>query len=105
MKVSQTWLIKNYESFSPVVYLCPAKKPTIGYGHVVLPGETFTRITEEQADQLLRKDVGIAENCINNYVKVTLSQNQFDALASLIFNIGINAFINSTMLKELNLAK
>jgi lysozyme len=104
MKISQNGLdlIKQHESFSPVIYICPAGKPTIGFGHVVLPGESFTRITEAEALELLRKDVAIAENCINQNVKALLSQDQFDALASLVFNIGIGAFMKSTLLRKLN---
>jgi lysozyme len=104
MKISQNGLdlIKQHESFSAVPYLCPAREWTIGWGHVVLPTESFTRITEAEALELLRKDVAITENCINQNVKALLSQDQFDALASLIFNIGISAFMKSTLLRKLN---
>jgi lysozyme len=104
MKISSTGLdlIKHFESFSPVPYLCPAHKLTVGYGHVVLRNENFTSITEEEATQLLQKDCGVAEDCINQSVKVPLSQDQFDALVSFVFNIGVGAFLNSTLLKLLN---
>lgn len=95
-------LIKSKESFSATVYICPSGIPTIGWGHAVLPNEFFTSITKEQGTDLLRKDVTIAENCINKAVKVPLSQNQFDALVSFVFNNGVNAFLKSTMLRELN---
>ena len=98
-------LIKLSESFSATPYLCPAKKLTIGFGHLILPGEIFTLITEQEAEELLRKDVAIFESCINNAVKVPISQNQFDALVSFAFNIGCQKFLESTLLKELNNAR
>jgi GH24 family phage-related lysozyme (muramidase) len=50
----------------------------------------------------LADDVKIAEDCINKYVTVPLTQNQFDALVSFVFNIGVNAFRRSTLFKILN---
>lgn len=104
MKISQQGLdlIKQHESFSPVPYLCPAGKLTIGFGHVVQAWEHFTRISEEEAEELLHQDVSIAENCVNSAVKVPITQNQFDAMVSLAFNIGCEAFRNSTFLRMLN---
>jgi len=106
MKTSKTGidLIKKYEGFSVKIYLCPAGKPTIGYGHVVLMGEKFppVGISAEVAENLLKNDVLTAENAINNLVNVGLSQNQFDALASFIYNIGAKAFANSKLLKFIN---
>jgi lysozyme len=104
MRISQNGLdlIKQHESFSPTVYICPAGKPTVGFGHVVLPNESFTRISEQEAEDLLCKDVSIAENCINNAVKVPITQNQFDALVSFVFNVGCAAFLKSTLLRKLN---
>ena len=59
-------------------------------------------ITEEQAEALLRKDIAWVEDAINTKVVVHLNQNQYDALASLIYNIGAGAFSKSTLLKMLN---
>ena len=74
---------------------------TIGAGraHGVKEGDTCT---EEQARQWLKDDVGIAEKCINNSVRVALLQNQFDALVSLVLNIGCGNFGTSLLLKKLN---
>jgi lysozyme len=104
MRISQNGLnlIKQHEAFRAEPYLCPARKLTIGYGHVILPGEKFTSITLQQAEDLLRKDAALTEICINKYVKVPLTQNQFDALASFIFNVGRRNFLASTMLRKLN---
>lgn len=68
-------------------------------GHPLFPGMTITR---EESEQLLLADIAQVEKAINEKVKVSLSQNQYDALCSLVFNIGIQAFNNSTCLKKLN---
>lgn len=100
-------LLKKFEQgpnggFASEVYKCSSGENTIGYGHVVLPNEHFTTITEEEAEELLRKDIAIAEDAINRYVKVPLTQNRFDALVSFVFNVGVKAFKESTLLKKLN---
>ena len=62
---------------------------TIGYGHVIQPGENYTTITQEQADALLRSDLTTYINSVKNqFSAVTLKQNQFDALVSLCYNLG-----------------
>ena len=76
---------------------------TIGVGHKLLPGESFSDgITHDQAIDLLRKDVCVAEHAIDTHVKVALTQNAYDALSSFIFNCGLGAFASSTLLKLLN---
>ena len=100
-------LLKKFEQgpnggFASEVYKCSSGENTIGYGHVVLPDEHFTTISEEEAEELLRKDIAIAEDAINRYVKVPLTQNRFDALVSFVFNVGVKAFKSSTLLKKLN---
>lgn len=74
---------------------------TIGVGHTggVQPGDTCT---EEQALAWLRDDAGTAERCVNASVKGAVTQNQFDALVSLVFNIGCGNFGKSTLLRRLN---
>lgn len=98
-------LIKRFESFSAAPYLCPANKLTIGYGHVILPRDNNpTTITHEQATDLLRADCEIAETYIRAVTKTlspALNQNEFDALVSLVFNIGVGNFSHSTLLKHL----
>jgi len=100
-------LLKKFEQgpnggFASKVYQCSSGENTIGYGHVILSHETFDIITEEEAEELLKKDIEIAEEAINKYVVVPLTQNRFDALVSFVFNVGVKAFKHSTLLKKLN---
>lgn len=74
---------------------------TIGVGHIAQVHEGMT-ITQAQCDKLLAQDLQIAEDAINRSVKVSLTQDQFDALVSLTFNIGVHAFETSTCLRRLN---
>ena len=76
---------------------------TIGYGHLIKPGEKFIYgIDEVMATQLLRHDVQITETGVNMAVKRQIAQHQFDALVALTFNIGIGNFKKSTVLKYIN---
>ena len=98
-------LIKDFEGFRKQIYHCLNGLPTIGYGHVLLRGESkwySHGISIEEAEKLLRQDIKIVENCIGKVLKVPVNENQFDALVSLVFNIGCTAFKNSTMLRKLN---
>lgn len=88
-------LIKKHESLRLRAYLCPAKVWTIGYGHTATAKEGLV-ITLAEAEDLLRADVEWAEKEVLR-MKVPLNQNQFDALVSLIFNIGVGAFRRSTV--------
>jgi len=74
---------------------------TIGYGHTrgVRRGDTCS---EEQATAWLREDLGTAEHAVQRLVDVPLSQGQFDALTSFVFNVGRSAFASSTLLRLLN---
>ena len=75
---------------------------TIGVGHTGPEVVEGLVITKEKAHELFQKDVAWAEDAVN-LVKVPLTQNQFDALVSFVFNIGAGAWKRSTMLKMLNL--
>ncbi|MDD2900835.1 MAG: glycoside hydrolase family protein [Syntrophales bacterium] len=94
--------IKNEEGCVLHVYRDPAGYPTIGVGHLIKPGEAFDTITEEEALQLLARDLAVAENAVNQMVRVPLTQNQFEALVSFVFNVGSGNFQKSTLLKLLN---
>lgn len=95
-------IIKECEGLQTKAYICPAGILTIGYGHT---GKDVTKdlvITETQAEDLLRQDVKNAEKTVRTYVKVQLTQGQFDALVSFVFNLGAGNFKSSTLLKKLN---
>lgn len=98
-------LIKRFEGFSPTIYICPAGYSTIGYGHVVLAHEKdrfATGITQAEATNLLRKDVGIAERAVLQLISVHLTDGQFDALVSFTFNLGAGALQRSTLRRKVN---
>lgn len=79
---------------------------TIGWGTTIYPnGQKVKKgdtITLDQAKQYKAHDLAKFEKAVNDAVKVPLNQNQFNALVSLAYNIGVSAFTNSTLLKRLN---
>jgi lysozyme len=107
MKLSKNGLdlIKQFEGFKSKSYNDVGGKPTIGYGHLIKSGESFTTVTPQEAIDLLKYDTLKAVSCVNEVVKVQLTQNHFDALVSLTYNIGNTNFRNSTLLKKLNINK
>jgi len=103
MKISQEGLalIKRFEGCRLEAYKCSANVLTIGYGHTSGVKETDT-ITQEEADELLEKDVLKFEEYVEDNVIVELDQSQFDALVAWTFNLGPGNLRESTMLKKLN---
>ena len=109
MKISQEGidkLLKPNEGCKLKAYLCPAGKWTIGYGHTIAAGypdvvEGMT-ITQKQADAILATDLIKYEAAVTNMVKVPLTQNQFDVLVDLAYNIGPGALKTSTLMKRVN---
>lgn len=103
MKLSNTGLqlIKEFEGVRLRAYKDAVGVWTIGYGHTksVTPG---MHITMERAEQLLKEDLDIFEKGVENLVQVPLNQNQFDALVSFAFNVGLGALGRSTLLRYLN---
>jgi len=79
---------------------------TIGFGTIKYPNGVRVKkgdtCTLEQAKEYMRHDLIEFEHTVNSSVKVPLNQNQFDALVSLAYNIGSNAFKSSTLVKKLN---
>ena len=94
-------IIKQFEGFKPTAYQDQRGIWTIGYGHTrnVVAGDTCTTA---QAQTYLAEDVQGTAAAINQHVTVPLTQNQFDALTSLVFNIGAGNFEESTLLRLLN---
>lgn len=104
-------LIKSHEGLRLTAYKDVGGLLTIGYGHtenVYLD----QKITHDTAEAYLKNDLEFAEAAVSTYVKVPLTQNMFDALVSLVFNIGVsnfalkqygnNPFVGSTLLFHLN---
>jgi len=109
MQISEHGLkiIKNFEGLSLSAYRDVAGVWTIGYGSTryhdgrrVKPGDRLA--SELQADALFKNTLGQFENAVNEYVKVPLTQNQFDALVSFTYNEGTGALKESTLLVKLN---
>jgi len=94
-------LIKSFEGLELEAYLCPANVWTIGYGHTkgVKKGD---KITKEQAEKLLEEDLAFFRNGVKRLVKVALNKNQFGALVSFAYNLGLGSLESSTLLKKLN---
>lgn len=99
-------LIKEFEGFRAKAYRDVAGYWTIGYGHLIKPGEMdkylHREITEAEGEKILREDVKSAEASVKKFVKVPLTQGQFDALVSFTFNLGPGNLSSSTLLKKLN---
>lgn len=98
-------LIKRFEGFSPVIYICPAGYPTIGYGHVVKPeeAERFRNgITREEAEELLKKDLIKFETGVRRLLKgIHLHDYCIDALTSFAYNCGLYSFRASTLRRKI----
>lgn len=92
-------LIKEFEKLYLEAYLCPAKVWTIGWGHTkgVKPG---MKITEEKAEELLEEDMQEAIKVVER-LNIDLSDNQYNALVSFVFNIGGSAFARSTIRRKI----
>lgn len=96
-----TDLIKSFEQCRLSAYLDSVGVPTIGYGHTqgVSEGDICS---QDDADAWLLSDLQDTEDCVNQALEQDVTQPQFDALCSLVFNIGCGAFKGSTLLKMVN---
>lgn len=99
--------IKKHEGFVSSIDPDPIGLPTIGYGHKLTRAEkvngTFKDgITQAQADALLQRDIAVVQSVIRSQITVKLTQNQYDALASLIFNVGGAKFSGFRLKREVN---
>lgn len=99
-------LLKTFEGYKNKAYKDSANIWTIGYGTIKYSNGTKVKegdtCTEDQASTYMLNDLKGFEETINNNVKVVLTQNQYDSLVSLCYNIGASAFKESTLLKKLN---
>jgi len=113
MKISEKGLkfLVSLEGCRDTIYKDSVGLDTIGVGHLVKKGEVFEQPMKLEAIyDLLRKDLAPVEEAINRLISVPLTQNQFDALCCLVFNIGIGdstaigvgGFTNSTVRKVIN---
>ena len=85
--------IRQHEAFRSQIYDDGAGNRTIGYGHLVLPGETFEHgLTEAEAEELFEADVRRVVDPSLDLIEVDLTQNQIDAVGSFIYNVGPRAF-------------
>lgn len=91
--------LKSFEHLELKSYLDDAGVWTIGYGHTrgVKKGQ---KITEAQAESLLRGDLLIAETYVNG-LKLNFTQGQFDALVDFVYNVGETKFASSTLLAKI----
>ena len=107
MKTSQAGidLIKRFEGLELTAYRDIAGVRTIGYGHT----EGFrdgrfgpeASISQAQAEALLAEDLAPREAAVSALCKAALNQHEFDALVSLVYNIGAGAFARSTVRRRL----
>ena len=104
MRTSQTGidLIKRFEGLELESYQDIAGIWTIGYGHAGPEAVLGRRITKDAAEQLLAMDLKPREQAVERLVSVPLNQNEFDALVSFVYNVGVEAFSRSTALRRLN---
>jgi len=98
-------LIKRFEGCKLNAYLDPVGIPTIGYGSIMWPDgkrvKLGQKITLQQAEDMLKWEIDIKAKPVNSLLaKVAVNQNQFDALISFAYNLGIGALTRSTLLKK-----
>ena len=103
MKPSQECIdmVKHFEGFEDTAYLCPANVWTIGYGRTknVKEGDKITKL---QAERDLQEELQEFGAQVLGVVDVSLLQNEFDALTSWTYNLGVGNLSSSTLLKKLN---
>jgi lysozyme len=104
MKISTTGvnLIKSFEGLKLQAYIDAVGILTIGYGHTGPDVHKGMTITEAQATDLLHKDLTSFEAAVTKLITVPLNQNQFDALVSFTYNVGVGSLESSTLRRRLN---
>ena len=109
MKVSKECLkmLAHHEGVRQKPYKCPAGLWTVGVGHLIGDGKTLPdswnkTFTLDEVYDILAKDVARFERGVNKYITVPLRQNEFDALVSFSFNLGLGVLQRSTLRQALN---
>lgn len=100
-------LIKKFEGFRSKPYLCAGGVATIGYGSTRYADGSIVALSDEaisegEAENLLMDTLTPYERAVSDMVKVDLNQNQFDALVSFAYNLGVGSLKKSTLLKRIN---
>lgn len=99
-------LVKQAERLRLTPYRCPAGVLTIGYGHTSVAGSPKVaarmRITAEDADAILRRDLADVACRIRPMIVVGINDNQFSALVSFAFNCGVGTFSKSSVRRLVN---
>jgi lysozyme len=100
-------LIKKFEGRKTHIYVCPGGKISGGIGHALSTNEKRhykigSHIESIHIEKWFQEDLSKAEKTVNLWVVPIINQNQFDALVSLVFNIGPDQFKRSTLLKLVN---
>ena len=97
----------DFEGCRLEAYLCPASVPTIGYGSTYYedgrPVKIGDAITQERADQLFEAIAEDFAKRVRSLLKVALNENQFSALVSFTYNVGVANLKKSTLLKKVNI--
>lgn len=99
-------LIRRHEGFRNAAYRCPAGVWTVGYGHTSMAGppavQAGLEVSRAQANEILARDVEAVARGVRGLLKVPLADQQFSALVSFAFNVGIGNFRQSSVLKAVN---
>lgn len=100
-------IVENFEGFRSCPYLDPVGVPTIGFGSTFYPDGRRVKLSDpcidkNEARKLMHGEFARVGKKVDELVKVPLTKNQKTALTSLTFNIGVEGFRNSTLLRKLN---
>jgi len=95
-------MLKRFEGLELEAYQDIAGIWTIGFGHTGDDVQPGMKISGREAEDLLRRDLRPREDAVERLVRVPLNQNEFDALVSFVYNVGIGAFEGSTARRRLN---
>ena len=101
-------LIQEFEGLSLVPYLCSAKVATIGYGSTFYPSSKKVTMQDQPislatAKWMLKETADKFATDVDKLIKSKITQNQFNALVSFAFNLGVTSLGRSTLLKKVNI--